>query len=343
MHRALQLAKNGLGSVSPNPMVGCVITHNNVIIGEGWHQQFGEAHAEVNAINSVKNKELLKDATVYVTLEPCSYVGKTPACSDLLITSKVKKVVVATLDPNPKVAGSGIAALENKGIIIKQGVLKKEAIELNKRFFINQQLNRPYIILKWAQTKDGFIARKNFDSKWISNEHSRQLVHKWRAEEDAILVGKNTAKYDNPLLTVRDWEGKNPIRVLLDKKLDLSTELNLFKGDAPTLIYNLNLNKKKNKHTFVKIEDKEFEKQLLADLYKRGIGSLIIEGGSQILNKFIKLGLWDEMRVFTSNQLFKEGISAPAIDYPMAFSKHIESNNLSYYFNPLTSKHWQKN
>ncbi len=343
MHRALQLAKNGLGSVSPNPMVGCVITHNNIVIGEGWHQQFGEAHAEVNAINSVKNKELLKDATVYVTLEPCSYVGKTPACSDLLITSRVKKVVVATLDPNPKVAGSGIAALENKGIIVKQGVLKKEAIELNKRFFINQQLNRPYIILKWAQTKDGFIARKNFDSKWISNEHSRQLVHKWRAEEDAILVGKNTAIHDNPSLTVRDWSGTHPTRVLLDRNLKVPQNLYLFDGKISTLIYNfLEGNKQKNLE-HIKIEGENFLHQVVTNLYQRGIGSILIEGGSQIFNSFIHLGLWDEVRVFSSNQLFNEGISAPQIKFPKTYSEDIESDSLSYYFNPITSKHWQKN
>ncbi len=343
MHRALQLAKNGLGSVSPNPMVGCVITHNDSIIGEGWHQQFGEAHAEVNAINSVKNKKILKEATVYVTLEPCSFVGKTPACSDLLIHSKVKKVVVATLDPNSKVAGSGIAALKNEGIIVEQGVLKKEATELNKRFFINQQLNRPYIILKWAQTKDGFIARKNFDSKWISSEQSRQLVHKWRAQEDAILVGKNTAIHDNPSLTVRDWHGTNPVRVLLDRNLNVKAGLNLFGEEANTLVYNVIKNDQQKKVEQIKIEKENFINKVLANLYQREIGSILIEGGSQILNKFIKLGLWDEMRIFTSNQLFKEGVNAPKINYSKAYSENIENDTLSYYFNPLTSQHWQKN
>ncbi len=343
MHRALQLAKNGLGSVSPNPMVGCVIVHNDIVIGEGWHQQFGEAHAEVNAINAVKKKELLKDATVYVTLEPCSYVGKTPACSDLLISSKVKKVVVATLDPNPKVAGSGIAALKNKGIIVKQGVLEKEATELNKRFFINQQLNRPYIILKWAQTKDGFIARKNFDSKWISNEQSRQRVHQWRAQEDAILIGKNTAYYDNPSLTVRNWHGTNPVRVLLDRNLEVKTEFNLFDGEANTLVYNVIKNNQQKRIEQIKIEKEDFINNVLDNLYQRETGSILIEGGSQILNTFITLGLWDEMRVFTSNQLFKEGINAPEINYPKAYCGNIENDTLSYYFNPSTSTHWQKN
>jgi len=343
MKRALQLAKNGLGSVSPNPMVGCVIVYNDIIIGDGWHQKFGEAHAEVNAINSVADKSLLSESTVYVTLEPCSYVGKTPACSDLLITSGVKKVVIASLDPNPKVAGNGVKALENTGIEVEIGVLTKESIALNKRFFINQHLNRPYILLKWAQTKDGFVARKNFDSKWISNAYSRQLVHQWRAEEDAILVGKNTAKFDNPSLTVRNWEGKNPIRVVLDRNLELNSKLNLFNGEAETLVYNLKENRKGKGLEFIKLENSNFIHSLSKGLYTRNIGSVIIEGGSKVLSQFIELGLWDEARVFTSNQLFVEGINAPKLPEAPTKKKEINEDELSYYFNSKTTSHWQKN
>ncbi len=343
MQRALQLAKNGLGSVSPNPMVGCVIVHNNKIIGEGWHQQFGEDHAEVNAINSIVDNELLSEATVFVTLEPCSYVGKTPACSNLLVKSGVKKVVIATLDPNPKVSGNGIKTLKNAGIEVETGVLTNDSITLNKRFFINQLLNRPYIFLKWAQTKDGFIAHKNFDSKWISNEYSRQLVHQWRAEEDAILVGKNTAKYDNPSLTVRDWHGKDPTRVVLDRNLELSSKLNLFNGEVETLVYNLKENRKDKGVEFIKLEGHDFLSELLKDVYQRGIGSIIIEGGSQVLAQFIALGLWDEARVFSSNQLFGEGIKAPQLLEPSTKKEQIKEDELSYYYNPQTATYWQKN
>ena len=193
MHRALDLAALGLGNVSPNPMVGCVIVHDDKIIGEGWHKKYGQAHAEVNAINSISNKSLLQGSSVYVTLEPCSHFGKTPPCANLLIESKVKKVVIANLDTNPLVAGGGIKKLQDAGIEVETGLLEKEGLELNRRFFMSMKNARPYIILKWAQTIDGFIARENFDSKWISGEESRNLVHQWRADEDAILVGKNTA------------------------------------------------------------------------------------------------------------------------------------------------------
>ncbi len=342
MQRALQLAKNGLGSVSPNPMVGCVIVHNNIIIGEGWHQKYGEAHAEVHAINAVDNKELLNKATVYVTLEPCSFHGKTPACSTFLIAHNVKRVVVAALDPNPNVSGNGIKALKKAGVQVDYGVLENESIELNKRFFINQKLNRPFIILKWAQTSDGFIARKNYDSKWISNEFSRQLVHQWRAEEDAILVGKNTAFYDNPSLTVRDWSGSSPIRVVFDRNLELNTTLNLFNGEVKTLVYNCKESKVLKKAEFIKVDKDDFVPQVVSDLYKREIGSLIIEGGSQLLNTFIKLGMWDEAKIFTSNQKFGEGINASIINEEVCFTEEIGHDKLNYYFNSKTKKHWQK-
>ena len=253
MRRALELAENGRGQVSPNPLVGCVIEHHGKIIGEGWHQKYGEAHAEVNAVNSVKDKSLLKEACVYVSLEPCAHFGKTPPCADLLVENQVKKVVICNTDPNPLVAGKGIVKLREAGIEVETGILEKEGLELNKRFFHYLEKKRPYIILKWAETADGFIARKNFDSKWISNTLSRKLVHKWRTEEDAILVGTNTALYDNPQLNARDWTGNNPVRIVIDRHLKLPADLHLFDEQIPTICYNLIKNRNSGNVTFVKV------------------------------------------------------------------------------------------
>jgi len=237
MQRAMELARLGLGSVSPNPMVGCIVVYKDKIIGEGFHRQYGGPHAEVYAIDSVQKKELLSESTVYVSLEPCAHFGKTPPCADLLVASGVKKVVIANVDPNPQVAGKGIAILENAGIELQVGVMEKEGLELNRRFFKYISQKKPYVILKWAETADGFIARPDYSSKWISNEYSRKLVHKWRTEEDAVLVGKNTALHDNPMLNVRHWPGKNPLRIVLDRNLQLPQTLNLFSGNAQTVCY----------------------------------------------------------------------------------------------------------
>lgn len=333
MLRALELAKNGLGAVSPNPMVGCVIVHEGKIIGEGWHKKFGEAHAEVNAIDSVRDKSLLTEAIVYVTLEPCSYHGKTPACSDLLIRSKVKKVIVAALDPNPKVSGNGIEALKQKGIDVMTGICENESIALNKRFFVNQKNKRPYVLLKWAQTKDGFLARSNYDSKWISGELSRQRVHQWRSEEDAILVGKNTVIHDDPSLTVRDWEGRNPVRVVLDRNLELKSSYKVFDGEVRTLVYNLKKSLTKNGVEQIKVEDNEFLQSILKDLISRDIGSILVEGGSNVLQSFIQAGLWDEARVFTSDQVFGVGIKAPELEKDPNLAERIDTDELAYYIN----------
>ena len=343
MNRALELSANGLGSVSPNPMVGCVIVHENKIIGEGWHQQFGGPHAEVHAINSVGDKSLLHEATVYVTLEPCSYHGKTPACSDLLIRNKVKQVVIAALDPNPKVSGAGVEALKAAGIEVIAGVLGGKSIEMNRRFFVNQRLNRPYVLLKWAQTRDGFMARSNYDSKWISNALSRQRVHQWRAQEGAILVGKNTVKYDDPPLTVRDWYGRNPVRVILDRNLELKPDYKLFDREVKTLVYNTKGSLVEKGYEKVQIEREDFLKGVLTDLLSREIGSVLVEGGSQILDSFVKAGLWDEARVFTSEQKFVKGIEAPQLDETQHSIEVIENDELGYYFNSKTAENWQKN
>ncbi|GMQ30048.1 bifunctional diaminohydroxyphosphoribosylaminopyrimidine deaminase/5-amino-6-(5-phosphoribosylamino)uracil reductase RibD [Algoriphagus confluentis] len=313
MQRALELAENGSGFVSPNPKVGCVIVYQDEIIGEGWHQQYGGPHAEVNAVNSVKNPALFSESTVYVTLEPCAHWGKTPPCANLLVEKRVKKVIIAAKDSNPLVGGKGIEILKNAGIEVETGILEKEARWQNRRFFTQIEKKRPYVILKWAQTQDGFIARQNFDSKWISNSQSRQLVHQWRAEEDAILVGKNTARYDNPTLNVRDWVGKNPLRIVIDSQLELPQELHLFDRKIPTLIFNSIMEKKEENLEWIKL-DGISPSSILESLNTRRIQSLIIEGGSHVLRQFIESGLWDECRVFTSTTQFEEGIPAPQLN-----------------------------
>ncbi|MEP1034542.1 bifunctional diaminohydroxyphosphoribosylaminopyrimidine deaminase/5-amino-6-(5-phosphoribosylamino)uracil reductase RibD [Ekhidna sp.] len=332
MKRALELAELGIGHVSPNPMVGCVIVHDGVIIGEGYHQKYGEAHAEVNAIQSVKDHSLLPESTAYVTLEPCAHQGKTPPCADLLAEKKLKRVVVACRDPFSQVNGKGIEKLKTAGIEIKLGILKDEAEALNKRFFTSVQKQRPYVVLKWAQTADGFVARENYDSKWISNKHSRQLVHKWRTEEDAILVGKNTAIYDDPWLTAREWVGRNPIRILLDSNLEVKKSSNLFNADATTYVLNSLKEERQKNIEWVKT-DMNNPWSVLRQLHENKIQSVIIEGGSQVLNSFINEDCWDEARVFISENTFEKGISAPIIEAPIEKEESVFNDQLITYKN----------
>lgn len=331
MRRALELAEWGRGYVSPNPLVGCVIVHVNKIIGEGWHREYGGPHAEVNAVNSVENQDLLSESTVYVTLEPCAHWGKTPPCANLLVEKKVKKVIIAATDSNPLVGGKGIEILKNAGIQVETGVLEKEARWQNRRFFTQIEKKRPYVILKWAQTQDGFVARENFDSKWISNSLSRQLVHKWRAEEDSILVGKITAAHDNPRLDVRDWVGKNPIRVVLDSKLELTSDLKLFDQSIPTLIFNTVKNESRENLTWIRLTEITPE-TVLNELHSRKIQSLIVEGGSSVLHQFIQSGLWDEARIFTAPSRFNRGISAPRLNQNPTETLSIGTDRLDIYY-----------
>ncbi|HYF70822.1 MAG TPA: bifunctional diaminohydroxyphosphoribosylaminopyrimidine deaminase/5-amino-6-(5-phosphoribosylamino)uracil reductase RibD [Ohtaekwangia sp.] len=331
MQRAIELAALGRGYVSPNPLVGSVVVYNDTIIGEGWHKKWGDAHAEVNAIRSVKDKMLLPHATVYVTLEPCSHFGKTPPCTDLLIEHKVKKVVVATLDTNPLVAGEGIKKLRAAGIEVITGILDKVGRELNKRFFTFMEKQRPYIILKWAETSDGFIAQENYDSKWISNALSRQWVHKWRSEEDAILIGTKTVVHDNPQLNVRDWTGRNPTRVIIDRFLKLNEKLHVFDRSQPTLCYNLLKHEEFPNLSLVRIDENNFLQNVLHDLWKRKIQSLVIEGGATLLRLFIEAGLWDEARVFQSPRMFNKGIAAPDLKGKLQQRKRIEDDWLSIH------------
>lgn len=314
MLRALELAKRGVGCVSPNPMVGCVVVCDDKIIGEGWHERYGGPHAEVNAINSVEDKSLLSQSTVYVNLEPCSHTGKTPPCADLLVKHKVKRVVIANQDPNPLVNGAGLKKLQQAGIETVTAVLAHEGLLLNKRFFTAINKERPYIILKWAQTTDGFVAHKNYESKWISHEGSRQLVHKWRTEEDVIVVGTRTAQHDDPDLTVRYWSGRQPMRVVIDRFLRLSERLKLFNGKHPTLCYNVLKHEERTNLALVRLPEQTFLPDMLRDMRARKIQSVIIEGGSQTLQYFIDAGLWDEARVFTATRTFGAGVTAPRLD-----------------------------
>lgn len=337
MMRALELAKLGLGEVSPNPMVGCVIVHEDKIIGEGRHEKYGEAHAEVNAIGQVKNKQLLKNATAYVTLEPCSHTGKTPPCADLLIAHQLKRVVIANQDTFPLVDGGGIKKLKDADVEVEVGVLSTKGRDLNKRFFTRVEQKRPYIILKWAQTSDGFIARENYDSKWISGESSRKLVHKWRAEEDAIWVGTNTAKYDNPKLNVRDWEGSDPIRIVIDKNLSLDDNLNLFDQEIPTVCYNLKRNGKEDNLEWVKVSEEKLIDDIFFDLRQRGIQSVLVEGGAFLLQSLIDHDYWDEARVFTGKDKFEKGIKAPELEVESAEKINVDGDRLTFYYNNLGS------
>lgn len=333
MKRALEIAQNGLGNVSPNPMVGAVIVHNNKIIGEGYTSPYGGPHAEVNAINSVDNKIVLSESTLYVTLEPCSHFGKTPPCSDLIIKHKIPHVVISCKDPFEKVNGSGIDKLTKNGCKVELGVLEAEGKEVNKRFFTSLNKKRPYIILKWAQTKDGFVAKDNFDSKWISNSTSRKIVHKWRAEEDAILVGFNTAKYDNPTLNVRDYIGKDPLRIVIDKNLDLDNNLHLFDKKIDTICFNSIKTEKTENLSFVKIDFNHLEENILRELYLLNIQSLIIEGGSKTIQGFIDKGFWDEARVFIGDTLFTSGIRGPILRMEPNEEFFVNADKLKLYKN----------
>jgi len=313
MLRAIELAELGRGRVSPNPMVGCVIVHDGHIIGEGFHEFYGGPHAEANAISAIKDASLIKSSLAYVSLEPCAHWGKTPPCANLLVDKGIKKVVIGAVDSNPLVGGKGIQILRNAGLEVISGVLEGKVRTQNIRFFTFMEKKRPYIILKWAQTLDGFIARENYDSKWISNPYSRQLVHKWRSEEDAILVGTLTAQYDNPKLNVRDWTGKNPIRVVIDRHLNLDQGLFLFDGSQHTLCYNQVKDELETHSGKICLKEGFDLEDILQDLYERKIQSLIVEGGAKVLKKFLEKELWDESRVFTGNIAFGNGIPSPEI------------------------------
>ena len=336
--RCIELAENGLGTTYPNPLVGCVIVYENTIIGEGWHKKSGEAHAEVIAIESVKNKELLASSTLYVSLEPCSHFGKTPPCADLILKYKIPNVVIGTIDPNSKVAGKGIQKLIDSGVNVTVGILEKECNELNKRFFTFHKKNRPYIILKWAESSDGFISPKNKSEQkpvWISNDYSRQLVHKWRSEEQAILVGTQTIMDDNPSLTVREWVGKNPIRVVIDKENSIDSSSNVLDNQAKTIVFSNNeVTSNSDTIQYIKINfDKNSTQVIVEKLYENNIQSIIIEGGRKTIQSFIDANLWDEARVFIGEIKLLEGTKAPAINRAINSKSGLNNDTLIIYRN----------
>jgi len=318
MQRCLDLAIKGMGSVSPNPMVGCVIVHEGIIIGEGWHEMFGSLHAEVNAINAVKNKELLKKATLYVNLEPCAHHGKTPPCADLIIAMNIPYVVIGCIDTFSKVQGRGIEKMIRAGIEVKTGVLEKESRYLNRRFLKFHEGKRPFVILKWAETADGFLDKfrvpGNDHPYPVSSSESHKLVHRWRAEEQAILIGTNTALLDNPRLDVRTVKGKNPLRIAIDQGNRIPSTFHLKDGSTPTLIFTGQKLEGTTNLEYAQIAFQRREqvlKDILENLYKRQILSVLIEGGCETLNIFLSQGLWDETRIFISPELIGSGVKAP--------------------------------
>lgn len=338
MVRAIELAKLGMGQVAPNPMVGCVIVHNGSIIGEGYHRKYGEAHAEVNAINSVKNLELLSESTMYVTLEPCSHFGKTPPCADLVVRMKIPRVVVGSMDPNEKVAGRGINRLRDAGGQVIVGMLEEECNRMNRRFLTFHQKRRPYIILKWAQTEDGFIDRAREAEEygqptWITNALSRIAVHKMRSDEAAILVGTRTALKDNPSLTVREWSGNHPLRMVLDRNGILPASAALLDQSTETIVLTEKELVSKPNLEYIRIN---FDSMMLHEinqiLLQRGIQSLLVEGGKSLIESYLREGLWDEARVYIGNARFGSGIKAPETDWVLDREEKLDDSLMRIYY-----------
>lgn len=343
IRRCLDLAILGMGNVSPNPMVGCVIVLNDKIIGEGYHQQYGKAHAEPNAVKAVfdqygdEAEAMLKHATAYVSLEPCAHFGKTPPCADLFVKHQIKKVVIGNRDPFSSVDGKGIEKLKYAGIEVLCGVLDDECRYLNRRFFTRIQQQRPYIILKWAETANDYFATKDGHQKWISGALSKRLAHQWRTEEDAILIGKQTAIMDNPQLTSREWPGKNPIRLVIDKSLQVPLSNHIFNTEAKTIIFNeIKTDVVDNIH-YIQMEDMHFylAQKIAFQLYIMDIQSVIIEGGANILSHFLSTNLWDEARIFTSSNSWPDGVPSPTINGNLKEQIQVGNDKLAIYINDI--------
>lgn len=336
IQRCFDLAQRGIGHVAPNPLVGAVLVYDGKIISEGWHQKYGEAHAEVNCLKNVKeaDKHLIEKSTLYVNLEPCSHYGKTPPCADLVIANKIPKLVFANTDPNPLVAGKGLEKLKKAGVEVLGPILEKEGAYLNKRFFTFQQQKRPYIILKWAQSKDGFINQTAGIQNWITGEEAKTLVHQWRFEEAAILVGSRTVEVDNPQLNNRLFPGENnPLRIVIDINADLDfSQYKMGNDKEPVLIFNTKISKKEGQLEWIKIDQNDFLQTLVQNLFERNIQSLIVEGGAYTLNQFIANDIWDEARVFTGTKLFKEGLEAPKLSTPFTDEYPVGKDQLSIYY-----------
>lgn len=339
MKRCLELGEKALREVAPNPMVGCVIVHEGNVIGEGFHQFYGKEHAEVNAIRSVNDKNLLKQSTLYVNLEPCSHFGKTPPCADLIIKHHIPHVVIGSMDTNSLVAGQGIEKLKKAGIKVEIGILSEECRELNKRFFTHHEKKRPFIILKWAQTQDGFIDYNRLLSAkekalQITNEASQKLVHQWRSEEQSIIVGTNTTLLDNPLLTVRMISGKNPLRITLDRTLRIPKDYHLLDKNTPTLIFTEQETESEINLEYVTIDFTiPIVPQILHELHKRNIRSLMVEGGTHLLNGFIQSGFWDEANVFVSDKKINTGVYAPLLIETPILTEDVNGDRLLRFKN----------
>ncbi len=339
IQRCLDLAKKGSGNTSPNPLVGSVIVHDGKIIGEGYHKKYGEPHAEINAINSVKDQSLLQESILYVNLEPCSHYGKTPPCAEKIVALKIPRVVIGIKDLSAKVNGNGIAILKNAGVQVTTGIMEAESYELNRRFFTFHQKQRPYIILKWAQTQNGFIDKEREDKSfpqinWITNAISKSLVHKWRTEESAILIGKKTVIKDNPQLTVREWTGKQPLRLVLDKDLSLPANLFVLDGKYPTVVFNAKKSEVRLNLEYVLLDySRNILEEIMTVLYQKEILSVIVEGGRKILQSFIDAGLWDEARIFTGAVKFQDGIPAPEFPFQPQATEKLQESWLAYYRN----------
>lgn len=316
-------------------MVGALLVHEGRIIGEGWHKEYGQAHAEVNCLESVQeeDRQLILESTIYVSLEPCAHHGNTPPCAERLVQEQVKEVIVCNGDPYAKVAGKGMETLNKAGIANTTGVLEDKGLWVNRRFFCYHQQQRPYIILKWAQTKDGYIAPPDRSRTQISNKASSQLVHKWRTEEDAIMVGYQTALHDDPQLTTRLWQGNNPLRIVVDKDLNLPPTGKIFDTHADTWVLNRKDDSVKGNLHYIQLDfEQDIIPQLLKALHEAGKQSLIVEGGAALLTSFIQAGLWDETRVFTANHLLNDGIKAPALrNANHALQTSVSTDELNVY------------
>ena len=342
MQRCLDLAVLGAGTVSPNPMVGAVILYKGSIIGEGYTSPYGGAHAEVNAVKDAYNrfgvdaaKNCFLESTMYVSLEPCAHFGKTPPCADMLVELQFQRVVIGCLDPYAKVNGEGVKKLRNAGLDTKVGVLEQACIFVNRRFLTKIRQQRPYVILKWAETEEGFFAPEDGLQRWISNRASKQLVHKWRGEEDAILVGTSTALIDNPALTVRLWKGKNPMRVLIDKELKVCTDAAIFNEEAETIVFNAKLTEWGKSKKLIALENFELylPQQILYQLYLLDVQSLIVEGGARTLQSFIDAGVWDEARVFVSSKHWNQGMPTPQLGKAPQQVEKVGDDKLKTYLN----------
>jgi diaminohydroxyphosphoribosylaminopyrimidine deaminase / 5-amino-6-(5-phosphoribosylamino)uracil reductase len=331
MLRCLELASRGRGKVSPNPMVGCVIVHKDRIIGEGWHREFGGDHAEVNAIRTVKNKKLLSESTLYVNLEPCSHFGKTPPCTDLILKEKIPKVVIACIDTNPEVSGKGVKKLEDQGIVVIQKVLDSKSRSLNRSYFTQSEKNRPYIILKWAQSADGFITDRSGTPIKISNELSDRIVHKWRSEVDGILIGANTLKNDDPKLTTRLWSGKSPRRIILSGGGNLPEKARAFE-DGNYLILTEKGNEKFNPDQLIEIEKNNLGKAV-KELLKKGVQNILIEGGAETIQSFLEENLWDECLIIIGEMKLIEGKKGPLAPEKQKKINNVRNNQLFVFLN----------